>query len=98
MIHSRMASQARPKMPACSTGSSTTSGTSTTGAPDAVRTLIVPTRWPFASGATSGSVRSTLVVTASGAPVLDVPLVVLETVEQAGIFGRAWDALRLWIK
>ena len=27
-----------------------------------------------------------------------VPLVVLEPVELAGIFGRAWDALRLWIK
>ena len=33
-----------------------------------------------------------------GAPVVDVPLVALETVEQAGIFGRAWDAIRLWIK
>jgi D-alanyl-D-alanine carboxypeptidase (penicillin-binding protein 5/6) len=30
--------------------------------------------------------------------VLDLPLVVLEPVEQAGLFGRAWDALRLWIK
>jgi D-alanyl-D-alanine carboxypeptidase (penicillin-binding protein 5/6) len=28
----------------------------------------------------------------------DVPLVVLEAVEQAGILGRAWDAMRLWIK
>ncbi len=28
----------------------------------------------------------------------DVPLVALEAVEQAGYFGRAWDALRLWIK
>jgi len=27
-----------------------------------------------------------------------VPLVVMEGVEQAGIFGRAWDAVRLWIK
>jgi len=30
--------------------------------------------------------------------VIDVPLVVLEPVEMAGIFGRAWDAIRLWIK
>jgi D-alanyl-D-alanine carboxypeptidase (penicillin-binding protein 5/6) len=28
----------------------------------------------------------------------DVPLVALEPVEQAGVFGRAWDAVRLWIK
>ena len=31
-------------------------------------------------------------------PLLDVPLVALEGVEQAGVFGRAWDAIRLWIK
>ncbi len=30
--------------------------------------------------------------------VADVPLVALEAVEQAGILGRAWDAVRLWIK
>jgi D-alanyl-D-alanine carboxypeptidase (penicillin-binding protein 5/6) len=24
--------------------------------------------------------------------------VVLEPVEQAGVLGRAWDAVRLWIK
>jgi D-alanyl-D-alanine carboxypeptidase (penicillin-binding protein 5/6) len=24
--------------------------------------------------------------------------VALQAVEQAGIFGRAWDAMRLWIK
>jgi D-alanyl-D-alanine carboxypeptidase (penicillin-binding protein 5/6) len=28
----------------------------------------------------------------------EVPLVALQTVDQAGIFGRAWDAIRLWIK
>ena len=28
----------------------------------------------------------------------EVPLVALQPVEQAGIFGRAWDAMRLWIK
>jgi D-alanyl-D-alanine carboxypeptidase (penicillin-binding protein 5/6) len=27
-----------------------------------------------------------------------VPLVVQEAVPEAGIFGRAWDSLRLWIK
>ena len=28
----------------------------------------------------------------------EVALVALEPVEQAGVFGRAWDAIRLWIK
>ena len=31
-------------------------------------------------------------------PVLDVPLLALEGVAQAGLLGRAWDAMRLWIK
>lgn len=31
-------------------------------------------------------------------PLLDVPLVALEGVTEAGVFGRAWDALRLWIQ
>ena len=31
-------------------------------------------------------------------PVLDVPLLALEGVAQAGLVGRAWDAMRLWIK
>ncbi|MEO7336093.1 MAG: D-alanyl-D-alanine carboxypeptidase family protein [Caldimonas sp.] len=50
---------------------------------------------PLAKGERVGTIK---VSTASGAKVIDVPLVVQETVEQAGIFGRAWDALRLWIK
>jgi D-alanyl-D-alanine carboxypeptidase (penicillin-binding protein 5/6) len=28
----------------------------------------------------------------------EVPLQVLESVDEAGILGRAWDAIRLWIK
>ena len=50
---------------------------------------------PLEKGQRVGTIK---VTTASGAPVVEVPLVVLETVEQAGIFGRAWDAIRLWIK
>ena len=30
--------------------------------------------------------------------VLDIPLMALDNVQQAGLLGRAWDALRLWIK
>ena len=29
---------------------------------------------------------------------LEIPLVALDAVQQAGLFGRAWDAIRLWIK
>ena len=50
---------------------------------------------PLAKGQRVGTIK---VTTASGTPVVDVPLVALEAVEQAGIFGRAWDAIRLWIK
>jgi len=38
------------------------------------------------------------VTTSAGTPVAEVPLVVLESVPLAGIFGRAWDSIRLWIK
>ena len=50
---------------------------------------------PLARGQRVGTIK---VTTASGASVIDVPLVVQAPVEQAGIIGRAWDALRLWIK
>ena len=50
---------------------------------------------PLAKGQRVGTIK---VATAGGTPVAEVPLVVMEAVEQAGIFGRAWDALRLWIK
>jgi serine-type D-Ala-D-Ala carboxypeptidase (penicillin-binding protein 5/6) len=50
---------------------------------------------PLAKGQRVGTLK---VTTAAGAPVVEVPLVVQEAVEQAGLFGRAWDSVRLWIK
>lgn len=50
---------------------------------------------PLQKGQALGTLR---VTTAAGQPVVEVPLTVLETVEEAGIFGRAWDAIRLWIQ
>jgi len=50
---------------------------------------------PLAKGQKVGVLK---VATPAGLAVAEVPLVVLEAVEQAGIFGRAWDAIRLWIK
>jgi D-alanyl-D-alanine carboxypeptidase (penicillin-binding protein 5/6) len=49
---------------------------------------------PFTRSQPIGSLKITL----ADQPVADVPLVALEPVEQAGILGRAWDAVRLWIK
>jgi D-alanyl-D-alanine carboxypeptidase (penicillin-binding protein 5/6) len=49
---------------------------------------------PFAKGQTVGSLK----VLRADKLLFEVPLVVLEPVEQAGVLGRAWDALRLWIK
>lgn len=49
---------------------------------------------PFSKGQQVG----TLKILAGDQLLREVPLVALEAVEQAGIFGRAWDAIRLWIK
>jgi D-alanyl-D-alanine carboxypeptidase (penicillin-binding protein 5/6) len=50
---------------------------------------------PLTQAQVVGSIRIT---TAAGMPVRSVPLEVLQPVKLAGIFGRAWDAIRLWIK
>ena len=50
---------------------------------------------PLQKGQAVGSLR---VTNAAGTVVAEKPLLVLETVEESGIVGRAWDALRLWIK
>ena len=49
---------------------------------------------PFTKGQSVGSLKVVL----GEQTLADVPLVALEGVEQAGILGRAWDAIRLWIK
>ena len=49
---------------------------------------------PFAKGQTVAALK----VSVDQQPLVDVPLQVLETVEQAGFLGRAWDAVRLWVK
>lgn len=51
---------------------------------------------PFAKGQSLGTLKVSL--GDNPAPVAEVPLVALEAVEEAGILGRAWDAIRLWIK
>jgi D-alanyl-D-alanine carboxypeptidase (penicillin-binding protein 5/6) len=53
---------------------------------------------PMVAPLTRGQVVGALKVTLDQKPLVDVPLVVLETVEQAGFMGRAWDTVRLWVK
>ena len=53
---------------------------------------------PLVAPFTKGQVVGTLKVTRGDQPLVDVPLVALEAVEQAGLVGRAWDAVRLWIQ
>jgi D-alanyl-D-alanine carboxypeptidase (penicillin-binding protein 5/6) len=40
----------------------------------------------------------TLKMMVDGKPLLVLPVVALEEVSQATIFGRAWDSMRLWVK
>ncbi len=49
---------------------------------------------PVAQGQRVGTLR----VTHDGRPVGEYPVIALEPVAVAGIFGRAWDTLRLWFK
>jgi D-alanyl-D-alanine carboxypeptidase (penicillin-binding protein 5/6) len=49
---------------------------------------------PFAKGQSVGSLKVSL----DDRELATVALQVLEPVEQAGVLGRAWDAVRLWIK
>ena len=53
---------------------------------------------PLVAPFTKGQQVGTLKVMFGDQPLVDVPLVALEAVEQAGVLGRAWDAVRLWIK
>jgi len=68
------------------------------GEGDRLKTLVErtdPLVAPLARGQRVGSLK---VSTASGTAIATIPLTVLEDVPQAGLFGRAWDAIRLWIK
>jgi len=53
---------------------------------------------PVVAPLQKGQGIGTLKVSLADQPLLEVPLLALDGVEQAGVMGRAWDALRLWIK
>lgn len=67
------------------------------GAAAKIKTQVVrpdPLVAPFTKFQPVGSLKVTL----GDEPVAEVPLVALDAVQQAGVLGRAWDAVRLWIK
>jgi D-alanyl-D-alanine carboxypeptidase (penicillin-binding protein 5/6) len=53
---------------------------------------------PLVAPVTKGQTIGSLKVFRGEQLWLEMPLQALDAVEQAGVFGRAWDALRLWIK
>ena len=53
---------------------------------------------PLVAPFTKGQQIATLKVSSGEQALVDIPLVALDAVEQAGVLGRAWDAVRLWIK
>jgi D-alanyl-D-alanine carboxypeptidase (penicillin-binding protein 5/6) len=68
------------------------------GEADKLKTVITrtdPLMAPLAKGQRVGTLD---VSTASGTKVASLPLVALDAVPQAGLLGRAWDTLRLWVK
>lgn len=68
-----------------------------TGSAGRIQTQVArpePLMAPFLRGQSVGALKVTL----DQKPLVDVPLLVLETVEQASFVGRAWDTVRLWVK
>ena len=53
---------------------------------------------PLVAPIAKGQAMATLRVMSGDQLVVDVPLVALEGVDQAGFIGRSWDAMRLWIR
>jgi D-alanyl-D-alanine carboxypeptidase (penicillin-binding protein 5/6) len=53
---------------------------------------------PLIAPLAKGQQVGTLKVLSGNQVVREVPVTVLEAVEQAGMFGRAWDTLRLWMR
>ena len=53
---------------------------------------------PLVAPLVRGQVLGTLKVSAGEQLLAEIPLQALKSVDQAGVLGRAWDAIRLWIK
>ena len=53
---------------------------------------------PLVAPIQAGDRVGTLKLVIDGKPIVELPVVALETVPQAGFFGRAWDAIRMMVK
>lgn len=53
---------------------------------------------PLVAPFNKGQQVAVLKVSVGDQALVDVPLLALDAVDEAGVFGRAWDAIRLWIK
>jgi D-alanyl-D-alanine carboxypeptidase (penicillin-binding protein 5/6) len=53
---------------------------------------------PLIAPVTAGQKVGVMKLTLDGKPFLEYAVVALESVPPAGVFGRAWDTVRLWIK
>ncbi len=68
-----------------------------TGSASKLRTEVVrsePLVAPIAGGQAIGALK----VYVADQVVAEMPLVALESVPEAGVLGRAWDAMRLWVR
>lgn len=59
---------------------------------------VLERRDPLVAPLALNSKVGTLKMMVDGKPMLELPVVALEEVGQASIFGRAWDSMRLWLK
>jgi D-alanyl-D-alanine carboxypeptidase (penicillin-binding protein 5/6) len=62
-----------------------------------IKTQVLRTE-PLVAPISKGQQVATLKVTLGDQPLADVPLLALDSVAQAGVLGRAWDSIRLWIQ
>jgi D-alanyl-D-alanine carboxypeptidase (penicillin-binding protein 5/6) len=67
------------------------------GAADKVKP-VVERRDPLVAPIAQNTRVGTMKLTADGKTIAEVPLLALEQVNEASIFGRAWDSMRLWMK
>ncbi|MCF8167069.1 MAG: D-alanyl-D-alanine carboxypeptidase [Rhodoferax sp.] len=68
-----------------------------TGSASKLKTQVVRTE-PLLAPITRDQPLGTLQVMQGDQTLVEIPLVALDAVEQSGIIGRAWDAIRLWIR
>ncbi len=67
------------------------------GSVSKLRTEVVRSE-PLVAPIASGQAIGTLKIYVADQLISEVPLLALEPVAQAGVLGRAWDAMRLWVR